>query len=274
MAVEAVRVEGVSKVFPPDIKALDNVSLTVEQGEFLVVIGLSGSGKSTLLRCINRLHDPTEGRIWLFGDEITAAEGAHLRRMRAQIGMIFQQFNLVKRHTVLTNILSGALGHTPLLGSLLLRYSAEKHEEALAALDRVGLSGRGGSRADRLSGGQQQRVAVARALMQEPKLFLADEPVASLDPALRHSVMRHIESLNRDEGMTVICTLHDVDLIQRYATRLVALRDGELVYEGDAEDFDADTFREIYGTDAEPATGKLLAEDSDPDAGGAAESSA
>ncbi len=253
-----MRLEGVSKIFDPDVRALTDVNLTVREGEFLVVIGLSGSGKSTLLRCINRLIDPTAGRIWLFGDEITAAEGARLRRMRTRIGMIFQQFNLVKRHTVLANVLSGALGRSSLLGTLLLRYSDEERRQALAALERVGLGGRAASRADRLSGGQQQRVAVARALMQEPRLILADEPVASLDPALRHSVMRHIESLNRDEGMTVICTLHDVDLIQRYATRLVALRDGRLVYEVDPDDFDAGTFRDIYGTDAEPGTGVVL----------------
>jgi phosphonate transport system ATP-binding protein len=129
-----------------------------------------------------------------------------------------------------------------------------ERERAQASLDRVGLGDRGGSRADALSGGQQQRVAVARALMQEPQLILADEPVASLDPALRHSVMRHIEALNRDEGMTVICSLHDIDLVERYATRMVALRDGRLVWEGRADDFDRNTFREIYGEDAEPAS--------------------
>ncbi len=253
-----MRIEGVSKTFDPDVRALVDIDLTVEDGEFLVIIGLSGSGKSTLLRCINRLIDPTAGRIWLFGEEMTGAQGARLRRLRTQIGMIFQQFNLVKRHTVLTNVLSGSLGRSSLLGTLLLRYSEEEVRQARAALERVDLGGRGRSRADRLSGGQQQRVAVARALMQRPRLILADEPVASLDPALRHSVMRHIESLNRDEGMTVLCTLHDVDLVRRYATRLVALRDGRLVYEGSPDDFDNDTFRDIYGTDAEPATGQLL----------------
>ncbi len=251
----AIKVENVSKVFPGGVQALDGVSVEVERGEFLVVIGLSGSGKSTLLRCINRLHDPSEGRVWLFGEEITGAKGAELRRLRAQIGMIFQQFNLVKRHTVMTNVLSGGLGRTSLARSLLIRYSDEDRARAQACLDRVGLGDRGASRADALSGGQQQRVAVARALMQDPKVFLADEPVASLDPALRHSVMRHLESLNRDEGLTVICTLHDVDLIKRYATRLIALRDGRLVYEGGPEGFNAQTFKDIYGEDAEAASG-------------------
>jgi phosphonate transport system ATP-binding protein len=248
----AVRVEGVSKVFPNGIQALDDVDLEVHNGEFLVVIGLSGSGKSTLMRCINRLETPTTGRIWIAGREITAAEGSELRRLRTEIGMIFQQFNLIKRHTVLANVLSGYLGQTSLAPSLFLRFTDEERDRAQACLDRVGLGDRGGSRADALSGGQQQRVAIARALMQRPQLILADEPVASLDPALRHSVMRHIEALNREEGMTVMCTLHDIDLIERYATRVVALRDGKLVFEGQPEEFDGDTFRQIYGEDAEP----------------------
>ena len=249
----AVRVEGVTKVFPNGVRALSEVSFSVAPGEFLGVIGLSGSGKSTLLRCINRLIDPTEGRINLFDHDMTAAAGAELRELRSDIGMIFQQFNLVRRHSVLSNVLSGGLGRASLLGSLLVRFPESEVARARRCLERVGLAGRDGDRADTLSGGQQQRVAVARALMQEPKLILADEPVASLDPALRHSVMRHIESLNRDEGMTVLCTLHDLDLIQRYATRLIALRDGELVFEGLPAEFDSGTFREIYGEDAEPA---------------------
>jgi len=241
-------------VYPGGVRALEGVDLEVEDGEFLAILGLSGSGKSTLLRCINRLIDPTEGRVWIFGDEITACRGGELRRLRRQVAMIFQQFNLVRRHTVLANVLSGALGRSRLLPSLVLSFSQTERERALQNLDRVGLGDRGGSRADALSGGQQQRVAVARALMQEPRLFLADEPVASLDPALRHSVMRHIESLNRDEGLTVICSLHDIDLVERYATRLVALRDGHLVWEGQPSDFNRDTFKEIYGEDAEPAS--------------------
>jgi phosphonate transport system ATP-binding protein len=241
-------------VYPGGVRALEGVDLEVQEGEFLAILGLSGSGKSTLLRCINRLIDPTEGKVWIFGTEITALSGGALRRLRRQMAMIFQQFNLVRRQTVLTNVLSGALGRSPLLPSLLMSFPQKERERAQASLDRVGLGDRGGSRADALSGGQQQRVAVARALMQEPQLILADEPVASLDPALRHSVMRHIEALNREEGMTVICSLHDIDLVERYATRMVALRDGRLVWEGRADDFDRDTFREIYGEDAEPAS--------------------
>ena len=254
LAVPAVRLENLGMVYPGGVRALDGVNLEVQDGEFLAILGLSGSGKSTLLRCINRLVNPTEGKAWIFGTEITALSGGELRRLRRQMAMIFQQFNLVRRQTVLTNVLSGALGRTSLLPSLVVSFPQAEREQAQASLDRVGLGDRGGSRADALSGGQQQRVAVARALMQEPRLILADEPVASLDPALRHSVMRHIEALNREEGMTVICSLHDIDLVERYATRMVALRDGRLMWEGRADDFDRDTFREIYGEDAEPAS--------------------
>ncbi|MDA8018968.1 MAG: phosphonate ABC transporter ATP-binding protein [Thermoanaerobaculia bacterium] len=250
---EAVRIEGLSKVYDDGTLALDGVDLTVYEGEFLVVLGLSGSGKSTLLRCVNRLIEPTEGRILIHGEDMTAATGRTLRRMRSDVAMIFQQFNLVRRHTVLTNVLSGSLGRSGRLGSYFLRFSEIERKKALEFLERVGLEGRDQSRADALSGGQQQRVAIARALMQEAKLVLADEPVASLDPALRHSVMRHIEGLNRDEGMTVMCTLHDIDLVRRYATRLVALRAGRKVWEGTADEFDDETFLEIYGQEAEPA---------------------
>ncbi len=251
---EAIRLEGVGKVFPDGVRALADVNLTVQEGEFLVVLGLSGSGKSTLLRCINRLIDPTSGRVLLFGEDVTAARGAELRRLRRQVAMIFQQFNLVRRHTVLSNVLAGSLGRSSLLPSLVLRFASAERDLALASLDRVGMVDRAGSRADALSGGQQQRVAIARALVQRPRVILADEPVASLDPALRHSVMRHIEALNREEGMTVVCSLHDIDLVTRYATRLVALREGRLVYEGLPQDFDRAVFREIYGHDAEPAS--------------------
>jgi len=254
----AVRIEGLGMVYPDGVRALDGVTMEVREGEFLAVLGLSGSGKTTLLRCINRLIDPTEGKIWIFDQEVTALKGAELRALRRRVAMIFQQFNLVKRHTVLANVLSGALGRSSLVPSLLMTFPADERQQALAALDRVGLADRITSRADALSGGQQQRVAIARALMQEPQLILADEPVASLDPALRHSVMRHIEALNREEGLTVLCSLHDIDLVARYATRLVALRDGRLVWEGPPSGFGKETFREIYGEEAEPASNTAL----------------
>ena len=250
----AVRVEGLGMVYPGGVRALADVSLEVQDGEFLAILGLSGSGKSTLLRCINRLVTATEGRVLIFDEDITAAQGARLRAMRRSAAMIFQQFNLVRRHTVLINVLAGSLGRAGLAGSLFLRFTPAEHERAMACLERVGMADRAGSRADALSGGQQQRVAIARALMQEPRLILADEPVASLDPALRHSVMRHIEALNREEGLTVLCSLHDLDLVTRYATRLVALRDGRLVWSGAPGEFDPGTYREIYGEDAETSS--------------------
>ena len=250
----AVRITDLGMVYPGGVRALESVNLEVGEGEFLAILGLSGSGKSTLLRCINRLIDPTEGKVSIFDQEITALSGGELRRLRRQVAMIFQQFNLVRRQTVLTNVLSGSLGRSRLLPSLVLSFAQSERDRAAQNLERVGLGDRAGSRADALSGGQQQRVAVARALMQEPRLILADEPVASLDPALRHSVMRHIEALNREEGLTVICSLHDIDLVERYATRLVALRDGHVVWEGMPGDFDRSTFKEIYGEDAEPAS--------------------
>jgi len=255
---EAVRIEGLSKVFDERVRALSDVDLVVREGEFLAVLGLSGSGKSTLLRCINRLIDPTEGRIWIDGEEITAAKGAQLRRMRQRIAMIFQQFNLVRRHSVILNVLTGTLGRTGLAGSLLLRFPQEERRRAAAFLERVGLGDHVEARADTLSGGQQQRVAIARALMQRPRLVLADEPVASLDPALRHSVMRHIEALNREEGLTVLCSLHDIDLVKAYATRVVALRAGRLVWEGEPGELDMDVFHEIYGEEAELASNANL----------------
>ena len=256
---EAVRMEGLGKVYPNGIRALADVSLSVREGEFLGVLGLSGSGKSTLLRCINRLIDPTEGRIWLFGTEVTALAGAPLRAARRQVGMIFQQFNLVRRHSVLINVLSGSLGRCGMARSLLLSFPSEEIARARAALEQVGLGDRADSRSDALSGGQQQRVGIARALMQQPRIILADEPVASLDPALRHSVMRHIEALNQS-GLTVLCSLHDVDLVQRYATRVVALREGRLVWEGGPDRLTPATFKEIYGQEAEPASNTSLTE--------------
>ncbi len=258
MTTPAVQIDELSKVWDDGTVGLDGVSMEVAPGEFLAVLGLSGSGKSTMLRCINRLIEPTEGQIRIHGAPITGASGRELRKHRSRIGMIFQQFNLVKRHTVLTNVLSGSLGRTGGLASLLLRFSDAEVSRAMAALERVGMADRAGSRADALSGGQQQRVAIARALMQDAHLVLADEPVASLGPALRHSVMRHIEDLNREQGITVMCALHDIDLVRRYASRLVALRAGQLVWQGAPADFDRDTFREIYGHEAEPTAGTVV----------------
>ena len=246
-------VRNLTKVYDDGTVALKNVSFEVEPGEFLVIIGLSGSGKSTLLRCINRLIEPTEGQILWDGVDITAADAKGLREIRRQIGMIFQHFNLVKRSNVLTNILAGRLGYVNPSSSLLHRFPAKDRKMAMKALERVGITDQARKRADELSGGQQQRVGIARALMQEPRMILADEPVASLDPVLAHTILGYLEQLNTEEHITVLCSLHYLDLVQRYATRVIGLREGEIVYRGSQEDIRKMTdeqFKEIYGEEA------------------------
>ena len=244
-----LQIEHLVKDYPGGVRAIDDVSITVPDGEFLVLIGLSGSGKSTLLRCINRLVEPTAGRIVLDGVDITAAGLGDLRTIRRGIGMIFQQFNLVKRSSVLTNVLSGRLGYVSGWQSLVGHFSIDDYRRAAINLDRVGLRDRAYNRADRLSGGQQQRVGIARALMQEPKIMLADEPVASLDPATSHSVLKYLQQINR-EGMTVICSLHFLSLARAYGTRVIALKAGQLVFDGLPSQIDEARFKEIYGEEA------------------------
>jgi len=246
-----LQIRHLTKVYDDGTRALVDVSFDVQDGEFLVVLGLSGAGKSTLLRCINRLIEPTEGTILLNDTDITKASREDLRKIRRRIGMIFQAFNLVERSTVLTNVMSGRLGYTSTARSLLSRFPKSDLDMAVRNLKRVGISELANKRADDLSGGQRQRVGIARALMQEPELMLADEPVASLDPVLAHSILRYLEQLNKEDGITVICSLHYMDLVRRYATRVVGLKDGRIVYEGLADDITDERFREIYGQDAE-----------------------
>ncbi|MDJ0952159.1 MAG: phosphonate ABC transporter ATP-binding protein [Acidimicrobiia bacterium] len=246
-----LKVEHLTKVYEGGTLALDDVSFEVEDGEFLAVIGLSGSGKSTLLRCINRLIEPTEGRILWNGVDITQASQEDLRRIRRRIGMVFQHFNLVNRSKVTTNVLSGRLGYTNPAYSLINRFSKADHDRAQAQLERVGLTDRDDHRADALSGGQQQRVGIARAMIQEPEMLLADEPVASLDPVLAHSIMQYLEQINREEGVTVLCSLHFLDLVERYSQRVIALNEGRLVFQGTAAQLDDERFKDIYGREAE-----------------------
>ncbi len=245
-----LRIENLTKVYDNGFKALDNISLDIPDGQFVAIIGLSGSGKSTLLRCINRLIKPTEGRILWDGLDITAANDEEMRLIRRQIGMIFQQFNLVKRSRVIINVLTGRLGYLNPLYSLLNYFPSKDREDALANLDRVGIRNQAYKRASELSGGQQQRVGIARALMQNPRLMLADEPVASLDPATSHSVMKYLELLNKEDGITVLCSLHFLSLARTYADRVIALKDGVVQFDGLPKDIDDDRFREIYGEDA------------------------
>ncbi len=249
-----LEVSGLGKTYDDGTRALSDVSFSVSEGEFLVVIGLSGSGKSTLLRCINRLVEPTDGAVIWQGTTVSSDDPTALRKVRREIGMIFQHFNLVKRSSVLTNVLSGRLGYVNPAQSLLYSFPKADREAAHDALRRVGLTVQTNKRASELSGGQQQRVGIARALMQNPQLILADEPVASLDPVLAHSILGYLERLNQEDGITVICSLHYLDLVQRYATRVIGLRDGRIVYEGTREEVRKLTdaqFKEIYGEEAE-----------------------
>lgn len=246
-----LQVEHLTKVYDDGTVALKDVSFEVPDGQFLAVIGLSGSGKSTLLRCINRLIDPTEGRIVWNGEDITAASQEDLRRIRRRIGMVFQHFNLVHRSKVITNVLAGRLGYTSPALSIANRFSRADREQALAQLARFGLEEKAQNRSEELSGGQQQRVGIARAMMQEPEMILADEPVASLDPVLAHSIMQYLEDINRTDGVTVLCSLHFLDLVQRYGQRVIALNEGRLVFEGLPEEIDDKMFKDIYGQEAE-----------------------
>lgn len=246
-----IQLQHITHSYGNGFQALNDVSLDVVGGEFLVVIGLSGSGKSTMMRTINRLVEPTQGTVIFEGRDVTRIQGNDLRQHRAHIGMIFQHFNLIERHSVIDNVLYGALGTMSAPSAITGRFSKEQRDLALELLERVGIGGKASNRADALSGGQQQRVAIARALMQQPRLVLADEPVASLDPATAHSVMDHLLAINNEFGTTVICNLHFLSLVRKYATRVVALRAGELVFDGKPTDITDEWFRTIYGADAE-----------------------
>ena len=246
-----LEIKNLQKIYPGNVLALDNVSFTVEPGEFLAIIGLSGSGKSTLLRCINRLVEPTAGQIIWNGMDITQASQDEMLRIRRKIGMVFQHFNLVSRSKVLTNVLAGRLGYVNPFMSVFNRFPKKDIDMALAQLDRVGIANQAYKRADELSGGQQQRVGIARAMVQEPEMILADEPVASLDPVLAHSIMSYLEKINTEDGVMVLCSLHFLDLVHRYADRAIALNEGRLVCDGPPSDIDDEKFKEIYGQDAE-----------------------
>lgn len=246
-----LEIKNLTKIYDNKVLALDKVSFSVPKGQFLAVIGLSGSGKSTLLRCINRLIEPTAGQVIWNGVDITFASQDELRRIRRRIGMIFQHFNLVLRSSVLTNTLSGRLGYVNPAWSLINRFPSHDIQRAKENLARVGIADKAYARADELSGGQQQRVGIARALMQNPEILLADEPVASLDPVLAHSIMKILKTLNQEDGITVICSLHFLDLVQRYADRAIALNEGKLVFDGLPHEIDDNRFREIYGQEAE-----------------------
>ncbi len=243
-------VRNVVKTYPNGTKALKGVSFDVYPGEFLVVIGLSGSGKSTMLRCMNQMHTVSSGEILFKGEDVTRLRGKRVLNLREKMGMIFQHFNLVQRRSVLNNVLMGALGHTSTFKSILGIYSDEDRQKAMKYLSLVGIADKAHARVSQLSGGQQQRVAIARALTQSPDVLLADEPVASLDPATCHVVMDYLRRVNQELGLTIVCNLHFLSLVRQYATRVIALKGGELVYEGSPHEIDEAWFQRIYGEGA------------------------
>ncbi|SNZ04183.1 phosphonate transport system ATP-binding protein [Terribacillus aidingensis] len=246
-----IEFRNVSKTYPNGVKGLKNINLTIEKGEFIVIVGLSGAGKSTLLRSINRLHEISEGEIMIDNASITAAKGKNLRMIRRDIGMIFQSFNLVKRSSVLRNVLSGRVAYHSTLRTIFGLFPKQDVNLALNALDRVNIADKAYTRSDQLSGGQQQRVSIARALAQEAKIILADEPVASLDPLTTKQVMDDLKKINQELGITTVVNLHFIDIARQYATRIIGLNAGEVVFDGPVEEATDEKFREIYGQQLE-----------------------
>ena len=242
-------IESLSKVYPGGTRALDGVSFAVRRPEVIAVIGSSGAGKSTLIRCINRLVEPTSGSVFLGETDIVRLGAKELRQARRRIGMIFQEFNLVDRLTVMENILSGRLGSVSFLASLTRRYPPADIANAYAMLDRVGLAGLHDSRADALSGGQRQRVGIGRALMQNPDLLLVDEPTASLDPKTARQIMRLIRALAEERATPALVNIHDVALAQGFADRIVGLKAGKVAFDGPTADLTPAVLTEIYGAE-------------------------
>ena len=237
----------VSKTYPNGYQALKDINLTIEQGEFVAIIGLSGAGKSTLIRTINRMHDITDGTLTVDGVNVMELRGARLRQFRRNIGMIFQSFNLVTRTTVIKNVLTSRVPELPFWRALLGIYPKQDKLEALEALDKVGILDKAFVRADQLSGGQQQRVALARTLAQNPKIILADEPVASLDPVTAKQVMDDFRRINREMNISVLINIHHVDLALQYADRVIGIKAGEVVYDGPASEVNEAVLAEVYG---------------------------
>jgi phosphonate transport system ATP-binding protein len=244
VAEAIIRIRALEKVFPHGTVAVNKVSFDVPRGQFLAVIGPSGAGKSTILRCLNRLVEPTRGQLEVEGQDVTRVRGAALRALRRRMGMIFQQFNLVRRSTVLTNVMSGRLGYRD---GPRLTFSRTDRDIAWRALERMDIAEKAYDRADSLSGGQQQRVAIARALAPQPSILLADEPIASLDPETSVVVLDYLKRINEEDRITLVCNIHHLELAKRYAHRLIAMRRGEVVYDGLPDRLDETGYRTIYG---------------------------
>ena len=244
----------VDKVYPNGVQGLKNVTLDIEQGEFVAIIGLSGAGKSTLIRTINKMHDITGGTLTVDGTDVSALKGKALRRFRRKIGMIFQSFNLVTRSTVIKNVLTSMVPDMPWYKILLGLYSKEQKMKALEALDKVGILDKAYTRCDQLSGGQQQRVALARTLNQNPSIILADEPVAALDPVTARMVMGDFKRINEELNITILINIHHVDLALDYATRVIGIRDGEIVFDGPVNEVSQDVLDTVYKGKAVPVS--------------------
>lgn len=238
--------KNVDKVYPNGVQGLKNVTLDIEQGEFVAIIGLSGAGKSTLIRTINKMHDITGGSLTVDGTDVSSLKGKALRRFRRKIGMIFQSFNLVTRSTVIKNVLTSMVPDMPWYKTLLGLYSKQQKLQALEALDKVGILDKAYTRCDQLSGGQQQRVALARTLNQNPSIILADEPVAALDPVTAKMVMGDFKRINEELNITILINIHHVDLALDYATRVIGIRDGEIVYDGPSSKVTQDVLDIVY----------------------------
>lgn len=244
-----IQFKDVVKTYPGGVTALRGVSLEIQQGEFVAIIGLSGAGKSTLLRSINQMHTITSGSLKVNGVEVSSLKGEELRRFRRKIGMVFQSFNLVKRTTVIKNVLAARVADMPLWKSLLGVYTKADKILALEALDNVGILEKAYVRADMLSGGQQQRVALARCLAQQPDIILADEPVASLDPLTSQQVMADFVKINRQFNITIVANMHHVDIATKYAKRIIGIKAGEIVFDGPSDRLTNDILTQIYGRD-------------------------
>jgi len=258
-----LRLDGLTKRYGTGDLALDAVDLSVPAGQVMALIGPSGAGKSTLIRCVNRLVEPTAGRVWLDGQEVTGLGAGALRRMRRRMGMIFQEYALVERLTVMENVLSGRLGYVGFWPSWFRRFPRQDIEEAFRLLDRVGLVDHADKRADALSGGQRQRVGIVRALMQSPSLLLVDEPTASLDPKTSRQIMRLLVELCAERGLAAIVNIHDVALAQQFARRIVGLRAGRIVFDGPSEALGPEQLTAIYGEEDWSQTIRTVEEDED-----------
>ena len=242
-----LEISNLTKVYATGTNALDGVNLVVTEPQVVAIIGSSGAGKSTLIRCINRLVEPTSGTVVLDGTDITALSRGDLRKARRRMGMIFQEYNLVERLTVMENVLSGRLGYVGFTRAYLRRYPPDDIAAAFELLDRVELTGYQDTRADALSGGQRQRVGIARALMQKPDLLLVDEPTASLDPRTGRQIMRLLCELTHERGTPALVNIHDVALAQSFADRIIGLRDGRIIFDGTSDRLSHEVLTEIYG---------------------------